>query len=243
MEVLHALVAQFFEEHLKQRPIVRCRFEAPLLAGVDVPEVDAGRVDLVHQAKAYDLLGRADLREFAHRLGAEHHVLQVVEIDIVAQDFEPVLGAGDGDLARVLALRRRVKDDALPAHDAAHLGAVQHIAVGLCDHLLLGIGKVDEVGRMDGNLHALRIERPADGARLVLPHAHAAPEGVLKAVKPHLFDVGCRLLGVRIARRIEGLGIAARSEFDHTLLLFARAASCAICALSASADGNAVTGR
>ena len=73
---------------------------------------------------------------------------------------------------------------------------------------------------MDRDLNVLLCERRTDGARLFLSHANATPEGVLEAVKSHLFDVGGGLLGVLVARRIKTLRIPARSEFDHTVFLF-----------------------
>ena len=71
-----------------------------------------------------DTIYRSDLSELSHRLGTEHAVLQLIEIDIVAQDLEPVLRAGDGDLAGVLALCGGMEDNTPAAHCLDHPGAV-----------------------------------------------------------------------------------------------------------------------
>ena len=217
MEVLHALVAQNVQKAFEKTAVVLCRSEAPLRAGVDVPEVDAGREDGVDSRKRRDLLGRADLRELAHRLGAEHHVLHPVEVDVVAQYFQPVDAAHDGDGALVFPLRRGVEDDALPPHQPQHFGAVEDVAEGLLRHLVVGVRKIDEVGRMDGELDALLCKGAANGARLLRAHAHAAAEGIFEAVETALSAVARRLFGVLVAFLIKAFGIAARAEFDHII--------------------------
>ena len=182
-----------------------------------MPEIDARRIDGIAFAEADDFLHRADLRDFPHRFGTEFQVLHVVEIDVVPEDFQPVLRLLNRFLALRLALRRGMKDDAFPAHQLHHFSAVQNVAVGLRRHLVVGIGKIDEIGRMNGQFSPLRLKRLADRDRLFLAHAHAPPEGIFEAVQPPFFHKCRRLLRVRKSRRIKTFRIAARPEFYHCL--------------------------
>ena len=78
-------------------------------------EIDAGYKNGVDFAQTNHLFERAYLRELAHNLGAEIQIFVPVEVDIVAQNFEPLFGEGDGVFTRCLALRGRVKYKPLAA--------------------------------------------------------------------------------------------------------------------------------
>ena len=215
MEVFHPLIADRAEQDLEAVAVVPFRPQTALFPCVDMSKIDTWGQNFVDLADLGDLFHGADLRDFPHRLGAEHHVVEAVETDVVAEGLDPVEGAGEGDGAGVLPLCGGVKDDAASPHFPADLCAVEDIAVRFCRHFVVGVGKIDEIGRMDGDLDALSIECFPNGMRLLLGHLDPSAEGIFEAVESVLPDEAGGIFRVLESRGIEALAVAARSEFYH----------------------------
>ena len=182
VEVLDTLVAELGDHIFQTLFIVGNCPQAPLFPGVQVPEIDGGKEHLVDLAKAHDLFQRADLRDLAHRFGAEIQILQIVHVDVVAKHFQARLGQRHRRLALHLPLRGAVEHAPLAPHQLQHPAAVQHIIIGILRAFVGGVGKIDIIGRVHADGHILRRERLSDGDRLRLAHPHSPAEGIFKAV-------------------------------------------------------------
>ena len=74
MEPPGTLIPQCLGHAVEDGGIIGLGLDAAQRAGVQVPEVDAGRDALIHTAQGQHLVQRAQLAHLAHRLRAEDHV-------------------------------------------------------------------------------------------------------------------------------------------------------------------------
>ena len=182
-----------------------------------MPEVHRREKERRGFAKRRDLLRRADLPLFAHRLGAEQKVIQPGVRNALRQRAHAGEGDFDCGFPRHLALGSGVKHAPFPAHQFQHAGGIQDVAEGLFGGFFLGIRQIDVIGRVHADLHARRREGLPDGERLIRRQADALPEGVFKAVQPPVSDPESRFLRIFVPLFVKGKGIAARPEFDHLI--------------------------
>ena len=205
-------------DHVTEQPfIIVRRFQTALFSGIYMPEVDARRINRIHFTKTRNFFHRADLGDLTHCFRTKDQVLQAVKINVVSQNVQPFLGAGNYDFPPLFPLRGRMKNNPLPAHEFDCFCAVQNVAVRFCRHFVVGIAEIDIVWRMRRNFDARSLERSADGSCFFIRKMYAPSEGIFEAIQAARLYKRRGIFRMLVTCRIKTFRITARSEFDHIL--------------------------
>ena len=214
MEPPGTLIPQCLGHAVEDGGIIGLGLDAAQGAGVQVPEVDAGRDALIHTAQGQHLVQRAQLAHLAHRLRAEGHVGKARLIQCFHGTAHGVQRFFKGRFPALLAAAAGMEDDAFSAQRPAHRRALQQVLDAVQPLVLFQAGHADVIGRVHTEQDVLRGGKGGHLRGLVQPQAHPAPTLVLKGVQAHLCGVLRHLQAGLVPLGSKAVAGAGRAEPD-----------------------------